>query len=118
MSLTILETSRLQSLKLAMVEILGLSKDALHIHVGLAVFCLAAAICKRPFHSPIPLIAALLVALAGEVVDAYDDTRSLGYWRWAASFHDVTNTVFWPTIVFVFARFSFIWNTARGRDRL
>lgn len=44
-----MQTSAVQTLKLAIVELTGLSKDTLHVYVGLGVF--------------------LAVAIAGEVVD-------------------------------------------------
>jgi hypothetical protein len=44
---------------------------------------------RRPLSSFVPLVAALLAALAGEALDLRDDVRSLGYWRWQAGLGDV-----------------------------
>jgi hypothetical protein len=82
----------------------GLSKDALHIYVGLTLFFLVAFAARKKIGSATPFIAVLLVALLGEAVDAYDDVRSLGIWRWRASVHDVLNTIAWPLVISLIAR--------------
>lgn len=87
---------------------MGLSKDALHISVGLAVFLVAAAVLRKPLHSAIPLLAVVLVAVAGEAVDAVDDYSSLGHWRWAASAHDVAVTAFWPACIALLMRLGLV----------
>jgi cell shape-determining protein MreD len=63
-----------------------------------------AAASKRSIASWIPWLAVLLVALLGEAVDMRDDLMSVGHWRWAASLHDVLNTVFWPSVLLLLAR--------------
>jgi hypothetical protein len=108
----IVETSWYQAAKLFLVATLGLSKDALHVHVGLGVFLLAALIFRRPLSSPIPVAAVILAALAGETLDMWDDVRSLGYWRWQASVGDVVNTIFWPLVLWALAR----WRATEDRS--
>lgn len=93
-----MDTSITQTLKLAIVSATGLSKDALHIYVGMAVYLTLIVITRR-FKPCIALLAVLLIACAGEWVDRRDDLASLGYWRWQASVHDILNTVFWPTVL-------------------
>jgi len=100
-----METSAVQSIKLVIVAATGLSKDALHIYVGLAVFLAMAVVLRKPLRSIVPWLAVVAVAVAGEVLDMRDDIASLGYWRWSASLHDVLNTIFWPTVLFLLARF-------------
>lgn len=99
-----METSTAQTIKLAISELTGLSKDALHIYVGLAVFLVAAAVSPRRFRSIVPLIAVAAVAIAGELVDMHEDLSTLGYWRWVSSLHDMLNTLFWPAVVWLLAR--------------
>jgi hypothetical protein len=111
-----MDTSPLQSAKLAILSVVGLSKDALHIYVGLAVFLAAAWLLRRPLRSPLPWLAALAVACLGELLDAIDDTRSFGYWRVGASMHDILNTLFWPTALLLLARFTRIFDIRRGDD--
>ena len=52
----------------------GLSKDALHVYVGLAVFLLA--LTRWRIGSLPPLLVVLTVALAGEVWDLIDNIRT------------------------------------------
>lgn len=99
-------TSAVQSLKLTLVSALGLSKDALHMHVGLGVFFVAAWLFNRRVGTWVPWLCALAAACAGELVDMRDDLASLGHWRWQASLHDILNTVFWPTVITILVRLS------------
>lgn len=99
-----METSLVQAAKLAIVSATGLSKDALHIYVGLTVYwvtTLALGKHARAFH---PLLIVVFIACAGEVLDMRDDISSLGYWRWSASLHDVVNTSFWPFVLYLIGR--------------
>ncbi|MCI8208003.1 hypothetical protein AUC61_00510 [Pseudomonas sp. S25] len=93
-----MDTSTAQSIKLAIVSATGLSKDALHIYVGTAVYLTLLVIVRR-FRPYVGWVAVLIVACAGEWVDRRDDIASLGYWRWQASGHDILNTLFWPTLL-------------------
>ena len=52
---------------------------------------------------PVQLPAA--VALGIEVLDLRDDRAHFGRFRWAASLHDVVNTLLWPTLLALLARF-------------
>lgn len=99
-----METSTIQSIKLAVVGFSGLSKDALHVYVGLTVFLLVAIVHRRGLKSLWPLGAVLLVAAVGELLDMRDDLGSFGHWRWRASLHDVVNTVFWPLVLWLLIR--------------
>lgn len=100
------DTSFVQALKLDIVGITGLSKDALHIYVGLGVWLLAATLMRRSIGTLRPWLAVLVVALGIEAFDAFDDWVQLGRWRWKASLHDVVNTLFWPTVLALLARFT------------
>ncbi len=99
-----MDTSAFQQAKLDLVTLLGLSKDALHIYVGLTVFLLATLVSRKRLGSPIPWLLVLAVAVVGEAWDLYDDLRTIGHWRWRASWHDVWNTLFWPTVLLVIGR--------------
>ena len=99
-------TSFVQSLKLSVVGFTGLSKDALHVYAGLAGCLLAAALFRRSITTLRPWLAVLVVALCVEAFDAFDDWVDLGRWRYMASLHDVLNTMFWPTVLALLARFT------------
>ena len=98
--------SAFQSMKLDIVHVVSLSKDALHIYVGMTVFLVSAAVAKAGLRAVFPLLVALAFAVAGEALDARDDFRTLGHWRFGASLHDVLNTMFWPTALWLLARYS------------
>lgn len=100
-----METSAVQAIKLAIVGLTGLSRDALHIHVGLGTYFLAHVLFRgTAWHSTRALLAVAAVACAGELLDLRDDLRTFGVWRWSASLHDVVNTAFWPLVLFAAAR--------------
>jgi len=107
-----METSAFQSIKLAIVATTGLSKDALHIYVGLAVFLAVAVVLRKPLRSTVPWLVAFAMAIAGEVLDMRDDIASLGYWRWGASVHDALNTLFWPTVLLLIAKLGFFQDSS------
>ncbi len=92
--------------KLQLMAWTGLAKDALHIYVGLAVFLIAAAYFKRGLRDWRPLAAVAIVALAGEVWDVADTALSGRAPRWGGNWKDLWNTLFWPTALFLLARFS------------
>ncbi|HWI83647.1 hypothetical protein [Ramlibacter sp.] len=100
-----METSLVQAVKLAIVSATGLSKDALHIYLGLAIFLLAALVMRDRPSLARPWGVVLLAALVGEALDLRDDVASLGHWRWAASLHDVVNTIVWPSVLVVLFHF-------------
>ena len=95
-----------QETKLLLVEATNLSKDALHIYVGLGVMLLAAILLRRSLKDWRPLAAAALAAVAGEVWDVIDTLSHGGTPRWSLNWKDVWNTLFWPTVLFVLARFT------------
>ncbi len=84
----------------------SLSSDAIHIYVGLTVLLLVLAIWKKPLSDWRPLAVVVLVSLAAPIwrfVDAYGHG---GTPRWHADWRDVWNTLFWPAVLFVLARFT------------
>lgn len=106
-----MDTSTAQSIKLAIVSATGLSKDALHIYVGMAVYLTLFALIRR-FRPYVAWVAVFIIVCTGEWVDRRDDITSLGYWRWQASVHDILNTLFWPTVLSLFWLFKRRNNTS------
>lgn len=98
--------SSLQAGKLWLIDLTGLAKDALHIYVGLLVFLLAAVVFRWPLGTWRPWLAVLAVTIAGEIWDIADrarlalDQNAMGNWK------DVWNTLFWPTVLTLLARYS------------
>jgi hypothetical protein len=89
-----------------LVELIGLSRDALHIYVGLTVFLLVAILFRLPLRDWRPLAATFLVAIAGEIWDLFERLRPEQQPFWASSWHDLWNTCFWPLVLFALARFA------------
>ena len=98
--------SGFQQFKVALVQLLGLPKDALHIYVGLAVFLAAAALLRRPLGSWVPIAAALAAALAGEAWDVIETHAAGAQIHWDRNWHDIWNTCFWPATLFLLARYT------------
>ena len=99
-----METSTYQSLKIVISNVIDLSKDAIHIHIGLVVFFMAAVLWKKGRIEFICLLPVIIIAALMELLDLHDDFIALGYMRWSASLHDIINTLFWPIIIVVLYR--------------
>ena len=91
-------------MKLLLMGSTGFSKDALHIHVGLAVFLGSALLFRWLLTSVRPLLAAAAVALAGEAWDMVDNLLSGAPMQLAGHWHDIWNTLFWPAVILLLAR--------------
>ncbi|EAQ98174.2 hypothetical protein [Congregibacter litoralis] len=98
------ETSSYQLMKIHILNAVDLSKDAVHIYVGMAVFLITIIVWQRGRISWLSLIPVIAVATVMEALDLHDDSRSFGYLRWGASAHDLLNTVFWPTVIVLLAK--------------
>lgn len=106
-----------QAIKTTIIVATGLSRDALHIYLGLAVLLLAVALLRKPLRSFIPWGVVWVVSILGELLDMRDDFVVYGYWRWDASVHDVLNSMFWPSVLMLLARYSMFFSTAHYARR-
>jgi len=98
--------SMFQDFKILLLDTFGLSKDALHVYVGLMVFFGTALIFRLPLRDIRPVLAVLLAACAGELWDIYD-TEAIGARQvYAGNWHDIWNTMFWPIAIMMLARFT------------
>ena len=98
--------SSLPDAKILLLGFSGLSKDALHIYVGLAVLLGTALLLRWPLRRGWPLLAVLAAALAGEVWDLANMLQSGAKPLLADSGHDIVNTMAWPLAITLMARFS------------
>lgn len=87
----------LNNLKIVMTDLLNLSRDALHIHVGLGIYVLAILALRRGPASPLPWLIVLAFELVNEILDLYHEVDFSG------AIVDILNTMLWPTIAFVVA---------------
>lgn len=96
--------SPLQEAKWFLIGATGLSKDALHIYVGLGVLFAAALPGRWRVGDWQPLVAVLLVAMAGELWDLLDNIRTNVPMQWQGHVKDILNTLFWPAALTLLAR--------------
>jgi hypothetical protein len=113
----IMEVTTTQAIKMSIIMATSLSRDALHIYFGLAVLLLSMALLRKPLNSFIPWVVVFGMSILGELVDMRDDFVFYGYWRWDAGLHDVLNTLFWPTVLVLLARYSHFFHTTHHATR-
>lgn len=94
----------LEAGKQLVISATDLAKDALHVHVGLLVFFAAALLLRWPLRSGKPWAAALVAALAGEIWDQAALMATGAPANLPPSWHDIWNTMLWPTIITLLAR--------------
>lgn len=100
--------SKFQELKIYIINFTELSRDALHIYAGLTLFFIVAFFHHRQLKSRWAIWTVLIAAIATELFDARDDLINHGLWRIGASLHDIINTIFWPLLIWLMARFR-VW---------
>lgn len=101
-----MELSWTQTLKLFLMQLTALSRDALHVYAGMLIFLVSAAMFRKKLHSLVPWLLVLVVACGMEAIDSRDDVRLFGHWRLGESLHDILNTLFWPTVVLLVCRYT------------
>jgi len=99
-----IQTSTYQSLKLRLLSILPLAKDAVHVYIGFGCYAATVLLFRLPLASGRALIPGFLASLGMEFLDLRDDWRDAGRLRWAASVKDVVNTNLIPLVVVAVAR--------------
>lgn len=92
------------ALKTQLSELLGITRDALHIHIGLAIFLAVALVFRRSLASWIPWLALLAFELANELMDIFHMHEGAIGFELGDSLKDILNTMFWPSVVLIVAR--------------
>lgn len=95
-------TSAYQRLKLEFLALVHLSKDAVHVYIG--VGCLLATLILMRRVRWKALLPGLIVSLAMEVVDLRDNWRDDQQLHWRASAHDILNTNAIPVVLVALLR--------------
>ncbi|MBN1831585.1 MAG: hypothetical protein JW896_05680 [Deltaproteobacteria bacterium] len=103
-----MNTSTYQLVKIHVLSFFDLTKDAMHIYIGLSAFLLWVLVTRKSLGLWKNLIPVLIAAMLMETFDLRDDFNSFGHFRWSASLHDVLNTVFWPAIIVILFKFRLI----------
>jgi len=93
------------SYKIWLIDTVGLTNDAMHVHGALLILCVSAILLRR---RPDSLWCWLIVLLA-ELFNEYADLRGAapGEATMDAALHDIYNTMFWPTVILILGRFLF-----------
>jgi hypothetical protein len=83
-----------------MLRATGSTDKALHVHIGLAIFCLSSLLLRRPLRSWVPISIVALAEVANEVADRL----FWGSWRWSDTLPDVAYSLFWPVALLLVLR--------------
>lgn len=85
--------------KIELVAVTGLSRDALHIFVAMALFLVVRLLIRGTRGSLVALVVVLMAALAGEWLDHQAEIMlqrecdRVEHWR------DIATTLFWPAVL-------------------
>lgn len=90
--------------KTELVRATALSRDALHIYLGLLAHVGAALLLRRRLGDWLPWLAVLALAVGNEVADLWVDIWPEHAFQAASAIHDLVNTMILPTAVLAFAR--------------
>lgn len=93
-----------QQFKLLLLDGSGLGKDALHVHVGLALFVATRLAWRWRGGWLAAWTVALAAALTGEWLDAIEEVRIGLPMPDEAHWHDIWNTMVWPTVLLFVGR--------------
>lgn len=96
--------SILQAAKLWLIGLTGLSKDALHVYVALILFFGSAMLFKWSPAGWRPWTVVLVAAVVGEAWDIRDRLAGGIAIDLAGDWHDIWNTMFWPSVILLLAR--------------
>ena len=91
-------------------DVLGLSPDALHVHVSVMIMLIAAIFWRRRIDHALPWLTVLIAELANESLDL--SAPGNGENTIGASVHDLLNTMFLPTVILLCLRFTRRWRRA------
>jgi hypothetical protein len=93
-----------QATKLLLIEGSGLAKDALHVYFGLALFLAVRLAWRWRFGWLLAWLAALALAVGAEWLDLRGEGLVGAMQPDSAHWHDIWNTMFWPTVLAIFGR--------------
>lgn len=82
----------------------GLGKDALHIYAGMTLFLLVRLLLRRRGGWVLAWLAVLAMACGGEFLDLVAEGKRGIIQPDAAHWHDIWNTMFWPTMILLVSR--------------
>jgi hypothetical protein len=86
------------------IDATGLDKDALHIYFGLALFLTVRLVWRWRGGWLVAWLAVLAMACGGEWLDMTAEVGRSAIQPDTAHWHDIWNTMFWPTILLLVGR--------------
>ena len=103
--MTLIEIASLfEARKGSVIDATGLDKDALHIYFGLTLFLVVRLLWRRRGGWVIAWLAVLAMACGGEWLDLNAEISRSSIQPDAAHWHDIWNTMFWPTVLLLVGR--------------
>ncbi|MBJ7439813.1 MAG: hypothetical protein JHD35_12410 [Sphingopyxis sp.] len=103
--MTLIEIASLfEERKLSIIEASGLGKDALHIYFGLALFLAVRLLWRWQRGWIVAWLAVVAMACGGEWLDMTAEHSRSTIQPDAAHWHDIWNTIFWPTVLLLVGR--------------
>ncbi len=103
--MTLIELASLfEERKSWLVTASDLGKDALHIYFGLALFMLVRLAWRWRGGWVAAWLAVLVMACGGEWLDMTAEFNNAAIQPDAAHWHDIWNTMFWPTVLLLVGR--------------
>lgn len=89
------------AVKTELAEWLGITKDALHIHIGLAIFFGLVLLLRRSPSSWLPWLGLLAFELVNELMDIFHWHGGAFSFEIGDAAKDLVNTMIWPTVALV-----------------
>ena len=103
--MTLIEIAALfETRKMSIIEATGLDKDALHIYFGLTLFLIVRFAWRGRGGWIAAWLAVLAMACGGEWLDLTAEYSRSTIQPDAAHWHDIWNTMFWPTVLLLVGR--------------
>lgn len=93
-----------QQFKLVALDATGLGKDALHIYAGMGLFLFVRLAWRWRGGWILAWLAVLAMACTVEWIDLKAESANSALQPDAAHWHDIWNTMFWPTILLLVGR--------------
>ena len=96
----------LNALKTDLTQLIDLSRDALHVHFGLLIMLAAMVVLRKSPASLVPWLCVLGVELLNEALDLLHGHDGRLRYAVLSGLKDIVNTMFWPTIILLLARYT------------
>lgn len=94
-----------EALKHWIVQSTGLAKDALHIHITLAIFVGVLLLWRWRNGWIAAWVAAAIFAIGGEILDIFAEIYRSDIQPDGAHWHDIWNGMLWPTLLALLLRY-------------